>query len=137
MTRIAFIPVIIVMFYLPYEWARPASAWIYGLACVTDWFDGYLARKLKQSSAFGAFMDPIADKLIVSVALILLCSAHPEAIIVLSTCIIIGRELTITALREWMATQGVGDKVAVSMLGKYKTFVQMFASVSCYTEMTG
>lgn len=62
MTRIAFIPVIIVMFYLPYEWARPASAWIYGLACVTDWFDGYLARKLKQSSAFGAFMDPIADK---------------------------------------------------------------------------
>ncbi|VAW70346.1 CDP-diacylglycerol--glycerol-3-phosphate 3-phosphatidyltransferase [hydrothermal vent metagenome] len=127
LTRIAFIPVIIALFYLPYEWARPASAWLYGLACVTDWFDGYLARKLGQSSAFGAFMDPVADKLIVSVALILLASAHPEVIIVLSTCIIIGREIVITALREWMAKQGKADKVAVSMMGKYKTFVQMFA----------
>ncbi|VAW69448.1 CDP-diacylglycerol--glycerol-3-phosphate 3-phosphatidyltransferase [hydrothermal vent metagenome] len=127
LVRIAFIPVIIIMFYLPYDWARPASAWIYGLACVTDWLDGYFARKLGQSSDFGAFMDPVADKLIVSVALILLVSAHPEAIIVLSTCIIVGREIVISALREWMAKKGVGDKVAVSTLGKYKTFVQMFA----------
>jgi len=125
--RIAFIPIIIIMFYLPFEWARPASAWLYGLACVTDWFDGYLARKLGQSSTFGAFMDPVADKLIVAVALILLVSAHPEVIIVLGTCIIIGREIIITALREWMARQGKSDSVAVSMLGKYKTFVQMFA----------
>jgi len=127
LTRIAFIPIIIVLFYLPYDWARPASAWLYGLACVTDWFDGYFARKLNQTSAFGAFMDPVADKLIVSVALILLASAHPEPIIVIGTCIIIGREIVISALREWMASQGKSDDVAVSMLGKYKTFVQMFA----------
>ncbi|MCW9014818.1 MAG: CDP-diacylglycerol--glycerol-3-phosphate 3-phosphatidyltransferase [Gammaproteobacteria bacterium] len=125
--RIAFIPVIIIMFYLPYEWARPASAWLYGVACITDWFDGYLARKLGQSSAFGAFMDPVADKLIVSVALIMLASAHPEVIIVLGTCIIVGREIVISALREWMAELGKRDAVAVSMLGKYKTFAQMFA----------
>ncbi len=125
--RIAFIPVIVIMFYLPFEWARPASAWIYGLACVTDWLDGYLARKLGQSSDFGAFMDPVADKLIVSVALILLVSAHPEVIIVLGTCIIIGREIVISALREWMAKKNKSDAVKVSNLGKYKTFVQMFA----------
>jgi len=127
LTRIVFIPIIIILFYLPYDWARPASAWLYGLACVTDWFDGYLARKLDQTSAFGAFMDPVADKLIVSVALILLASAHPEAIIVIGACIIIGREIVISALREWMASQGKRDDVAVSQLGKYKTFVQMFA----------
>ena len=127
LTRIAFIPIIIVLFYLPYEWARPASAWLYGLACITDWLDGYFARKLELTSAFGAFMDPVADKLIVSVALILLASAHPEVIIVLGTCIIIGREIVISALREWMASQGRRDEVAVSTLGKYKTFVQMFA----------
>ena len=125
--RIAFIPVIIVLFYLPYDWARPLSAWLYGVACITDWFDGYLARKLGQSSAFGAFMDPVADKLIVSVALILLASAHPEILIVLGTCIIVGREIIISALREFMASQGKRDIVAVSMMGKYKTFVQMFA----------
>jgi len=127
LTRIAFIPIIVILFYLPYDWARPASAWLYGLACVTDWFDGYFARKLNQTSAFGAFMDPVADKLIVAVALILLASAHQDVIIVIGTCIIIGREIVISALREWMASQGKRDDVAVSMLGKYKTFVQMFA----------
>ncbi|VAW55520.1 CDP-diacylglycerol--glycerol-3-phosphate 3-phosphatidyltransferase [hydrothermal vent metagenome] len=127
LVRIGFIPIIIIMFYLPYEWARPVSAWIYGLATVTDWLDGYLARKLNQSSDFGAFMDPVADKLIVSVVLILLVSAHPEATIVLGTCIIIGREIIISALREWMAKKGKSDAVKVSNLGKYKTFVQMFA----------
>jgi len=125
--RIAFIPLIIVLFYLPYDWGRPATAWLYGLACITDWLDGYFARKLNQTSAFGAFMDPVADKLIVSVALILLASAHPETIIILGTCIIIGREIVISALREWMASEGKRDQVAVSMLGKYKTTVQMFA----------
>lgn len=127
LARIAFIPIIIALFYLPYEWARPASAWLYGVACITDWLDGYFARKLGLTSAFGAFMDPVADKLIVAVALILLVSAHPEVIVVLGTCIIIGREIVISALREWMASQGRRDEVAVSMLGKYKTFVQMFA----------
>ncbi len=127
LTRIAFIPLIIVMFYLPFEWARPASAWIYGLACITDWLDGYFARKLGQTTDLGAFMDPVADKLIVSVVLILLASAHPEIIIVLGACIIIGREIVISALREWMAEKDKSDAVKVSTLGKYKTFVQMFA----------
>ncbi len=125
--RIAFIPVIIVMFYLPVEWARPACAWLYGLACITDWLDGYLARKLNQQSKFGAFMDPVADKLIVATALILISSAHPEILIVIGTIIIIGREITISALREWMASLGLRSKVAVSMLGKVKTTAQMFA----------
>ena len=125
--RIAFIPVIIVMFYLPYDWARPACAWLYGLAAITDWFDGYFARKLNQQSKVGAFLDPVADKLIVAVALILIAAAHPDILIVLGTIIIIGREITISALREWMASLGLQAKVAVSMLGKIKTTAQMFA----------
>ena len=129
LSRLAFIPVIIVFFYLPYEWARPAAAWLYGLACVTDWFDGYLARKLNQQSEMGAFLDPVADKLIVAVALILIASesAPFHWVVVLSTCVIVGREITISALREWMATLGKQSVVAVSMSGKIKTAAQMLA----------
>lgn len=130
--RIAMIPVIVLFFYLPYEWARPACAWIYGAAAITDWFDGYLARRWNQQSALGAFLDPVADKLIVAVALVLLASAHTDTpeidiLIVLASCIIIGREITISALREWMAELGKRSKVAVSMMGKFKTTAQMFA----------
>ncbi len=129
LSRLGFIPVIIVFFYLPYDWARPAAAWLYGLACVTDWFDGYLARKLNQHTALGAFLDPVADKLIVVVALILIASeqAPYHWVVVLSTCVIVGREITISALREWMATVGKRSAVAVSMMGKIKTSVQMLA----------
>ncbi len=129
LSRLAFIPVIILFFYMPYDWARPAAAWLYGLACVTDWFDGYLARKLDQQSELGAFLDPVADKLIVTVALILIASeaAPYHWVVVLSTCIIVGREITISALREWMATVGKRSAVAVSMMGKIKTSVQMLA----------
>jgi CDP-diacylglycerol---glycerol-3-phosphate 3-phosphatidyltransferase len=130
--RIAMIPVIVLMFFLPYDWARPASAWIFGAAAITDWFDGYLARRWNQMSALGAFLDPVADKLIVAVALVLLASAqtaHPniDILIVLASVIIIGREITISALREWMAELGKRSKVAVSMMGKFKTTAQMFA----------
>jgi CDP-diacylglycerol--glycerol-3-phosphate 3-phosphatidyltransferase/cardiolipin synthase len=133
--RIGFIPIIILMFYLPYEWARPASTWIYLVACLTDLFDGYLARKLNQQSALGAFLDPVADKLIVAVALVMLVSAQPdpaateltEFIILMGSIIIIGREITISALREWMAAQGQSSMVSVSMLGKFKTAAQMWA----------
>jgi len=133
--RIGFIPVIILMFYLPYDWARPASAWIYFVACITDLFDGYLARKLNQQSALGAFLDPVADKLIVAVALVLLAAFQPDpsateltnTIIVLGAIIIIGREITISALREWMAELGKSSMVSVSMLGKVKTASQMWA----------
>lgn len=129
LSRLAFIPVIILFFYLPYEWARPAAAWLYGLACVTDWFDGYLARKLNQQSELGAFLDPVADKLIVVLVLILIASEANTYhwMVVLSTCVIVGREITISALREWMATMGKRSTVAVSMMGKVKTSVQMLA----------
>ena len=123
------IPVIVVVFYLPFDWARPASAWIYAAASITDWFDGYLARKLGQQSAIGAFLDPVADKLIVAVALVLLVSVHPHIFIVLGGCIIIGREIAVSALREWMAELGKSSKVSVSMVGKIKTTAQMFAII--------
>lgn len=127
--RLGFIPIIMVIFFLPYEWARPTAAWLYGLAGITDWFDGYLARKLNQQSALGAFLDPVADKLLVSVALILIASETAEYhwVIIVSTIVIIGREITISALREWMATLGKRSAVAVSMMGKVKTAVQMLA----------
>ena len=134
--RIALIPVIVVVFYLPFDWARPASAWIFAAASITDWFDGYLARRLEQQSALGAFLDPVADKLVVAVSLVMLVAAHaPQGfwtlnmLIVLSAIIIIGREITISALREWMAELGKSTKVAVSMLGKVKTTAQMFAII--------
>ena len=130
LVRVAFIPLIIVLFILPeesYHWARPLAAWTYGLACITDWLDGYLARKLGQSSDFGAFMDPVADKLIVSVAMIMLAWAEPDIIILIGAIIIVGREIVISALREWMAKKGKSDAVKVSKLGKYKTVAQMLA----------
>lgn len=125
--RIALIPAFMVVFYLPYDWARPASAWFYGVIAITDWFDGYLARKLNQQSALGAFLDPVADKLIVAVALIMLAAAHPEMLIIMGTIIIIGREITISALREWMAGFGKTSAVSVNMTGKVKTTAQLFA----------
>ena len=125
--RIALIPAFMVVFYLPYDWARPASAWFYGLIAITDWFDGYLARKLNQQSRLGAFLDPVADKLIVAVALIMITAAHPEMLIIIGTIIIIGREITISALREWMAGCGKTSAVSVNMTGKVKTTAQLFA----------
>ena len=128
-SRLGFIPIIMVIFFLPYDWARPTAAWLYGLAAVTDWFDGYLARKLDQQSALGAFLDPVADKLLVSVALVLIASETNTYhwVVIVSTIVIIGREITISALREWMATLGKRSAVAVSMMGKIKTAVQMLA----------
>ena len=125
--RILLIPVFMLVFFLPYNWAHPVTALIFALAAITDWFDGYLARRLAQQSALGAFLDPVADKLMVSTALVLLVAQHPDLLMVISTAIIIGREITISALREWMAELGKRSKVAVSMIGKIKTFVQMFA----------
>jgi CDP-diacylglycerol--glycerol-3-phosphate 3-phosphatidyltransferase/cardiolipin synthase len=128
--RILLIPVFVAVFYLPDTvLAHPVknllSAGIFLLASLTDWLDGYLARKLNQSSAFGAFLDPVADKLMVAAALIVLVKlGRADAIIAF---IIIGREITISALREWMAKLGESRSVAVSMLGKIKTAFQMIA----------
>jgi CDP-diacylglycerol--glycerol-3-phosphate 3-phosphatidyltransferase len=129
--RIALIPVFVVVFYLPNPWVPAATAAIFGLAAVTDWLDGYLARRLGQMSAFGAFLDPVADKLMVAVALVLLVDANPTdlhgAVIAMPAAVIIGREIAISALREWMAELGERAQVAVSVIGKIKTTAQMIA----------
>lgn len=133
--RIIMIPLVVILFYMPQGWAMPATAWVFILAAVTDSLDGYLARKLGQTSALGAFLDPVADKLMVAVALILLVSYDPpmlelikfdpHLVIALTATVIVGREITISALREWMAEMGARGKVAVSGMGKLKTIFQM------------
>jgi CDP-diacylglycerol--glycerol-3-phosphate 3-phosphatidyltransferase len=123
--RIAAIPLIVLLFYMPYPWADPAAGLLFAAAGITDSLDGYLARRLGQTSRLGAFLDPVADKLIVAVALVLLVSKDQRALIVLTAAVIIGREITISALREWMAEIGERRKVAVSQLGKYKTILQI------------
>src|SRR5438270_7807518 len=105
-TRIAAIPLIVLLFYMPYPWADPAAGLLFAAAGVTDSLDGYFARRLGQSSRLGAFLDPVADKLIVAVALVLLVSRDSHTLIVLTAAVIIGREITISALREWMAEIG-------------------------------
>jgi CDP-diacylglycerol--glycerol-3-phosphate 3-phosphatidyltransferase len=125
--RIGLIPVFVLLFYLPGDWKHPACAIVFALAAVTDWLDGYLARKLNQMSAFGAFLDPVADKLMVAVALVLLVQTNPSVWFALAAAIIIGREIAISALREWMAELGKRATVAVSVVGKFKTTAQMLA----------
>ena len=127
--RIALIPVFVVIFYLPVPWARPLCAVVFTLAGFTDWLDGYLARRWEQTSALGAFLDPVADKLMVAIALVLLVQADPRMLLALPAAVIIGREITVSALREWMAEIGARAKVAVSMAGKLKTTAQMIAIV--------
>ena len=123
--RIAAIPLIVLLFYMPYHWSDPAAGLLFAAAGVTDSLDGYFARRLGQTSRLGAFLDPVADKLIVAVALVLLISKDTRALIVLTAAVIIGREITISALREWMAEIGQRRKVAVSQLGKIKTILQI------------
>jgi CDP-diacylglycerol---glycerol-3-phosphate 3-phosphatidyltransferase len=125
--RIALIPVFVLVFYLPFAWSHFATALIFGLAALTDWLDGYLARRLRQTSRFGAFLDPVADKLMVAVALVLLVQANPTMLLAIPALVIIGREIAISALREWMAEIGERAHVAVSYIGKIKTTVQMLA----------
>lgn len=125
--RIGLIPVFVLVFYLPFEGARLVSAAIFALAAITDILDGYFARRLGQISALGTFLDPVADKLMVAVALILLVQADPTPWLAIPAAVIIGREITISALREWMAELGQRTSVAVSMIGKLKTVSQMLA----------
>jgi CDP-diacylglycerol--glycerol-3-phosphate 3-phosphatidyltransferase len=130
--RIALIPVFVVCYYLlPGHWANLVTTAIFGLAAVTDWLDGYLARRLKETSAFGAFLDPVADKLMVSTALVMLVDSNPTdfsgVLLAIPAAVIVGREITISALREWMAEVGARAAVAVSLVGKVKTTAQMVA----------
>jgi CDP-diacylglycerol--glycerol-3-phosphate 3-phosphatidyltransferase len=134
--RIAAIPLVVIVFMLPGYWSKPIAAVIFTLAGLTDWLDGYLARKLDLTSRFGAFLDPVADKLMVSTALVLILWAAPQHIdgmwiphhdMILAICaaIIIGREIVISALREWMAEIGERSAVAVTGIAKLKTIFQM------------
>ena len=127
MLRILLIPVLVVVFYLPSQHHLLVAAGIFAFAAVTDWFDGYLARRLGQMTAFGAFLDPVADKLMVVIALVLLVERHDTLMFTLAACVIIGREIVISALREWMAELGQRTSVAVSYIGKVKTGFQMVA----------
>jgi CDP-diacylglycerol--glycerol-3-phosphate 3-phosphatidyltransferase/cardiolipin synthase len=131
--RIVLIPVFVGIYYMPDEWLSPTTKnwtamWIFSAAAVTDWLDGYLARKWGVTSAFGAFLDPVADKLMVAAALILLVQlGRAEAYLAI---IIIGREIAISALREWMAQLGRMRSVAVAFIGKVKTAAQMTAIIA-------
>jgi len=125
--RIALIPLLAIVFYLPWEYANVASTTIFLIAAITDWLDGYLARKMSLETAFGAFLDPVADKLMVAFVLVLIVQVQNSITLTLASAIIIGREITIASLREWMAELGQRATVKVSTLGKWKTTAQMVA----------
>jgi CDP-diacylglycerol--glycerol-3-phosphate 3-phosphatidyltransferase len=127
LSRIVLIPIFIVVFYLPFPGNHIICALIFAVASLTDWLDGYLARRLNQMSRFGAFIDPVADKLIVAIALILLVAQQPEPWFTIPALIIVGREIVVSALREWMAELGKRTSLAVIKVAKYKTGAQMVA----------
>jgi CDP-diacylglycerol--glycerol-3-phosphate 3-phosphatidyltransferase/cardiolipin synthase len=124
--RIAAIPVVVVCFYSPLDYARPIAAILFGLAAITDMIDGWVARRFGQMSRFGEFLDPVADKLMVAIVLVMLVQAQSSWFEDVIAMIIIGREITISALREWMATIGERANVKVDITGKIKTTLQMF-----------
>lgn len=127
--RIACIPLLVMMFYSPFEWRNVACAALFGLAGITDALDGYVARKYEMTTPFGAFLDPVADKLMVAVALALLIEQNDNILFTLPATVIISREIVISALREWMAELGKRANVAVSSIGKIKTTFQIIAIV--------
>ncbi|MDG1834469.1 MAG: CDP-diacylglycerol--glycerol-3-phosphate 3-phosphatidyltransferase [Pseudomonadales bacterium] len=127
--RIALIPVLVAVFYIQFESHYLVAAGIFTLASVTDWLDGYLARRLNEMTPFGAFLDPVADKLLVAVALVLLVEVHASAVLAIPALVIVCREIVVSALREWMAHYSSQRSVAVSMVGKVKTVFQMAAII--------
>ena len=127
--RIGAIPIIVIIYLLPFEWAHPIAAIFVILAALTDWLDGYLARSLSQTTELGAFLDPVADKLLVAVSLVMVLSAHLIPNLGIAAAIIIGREIAISALREWMSMIGKRAGVAVTFVAKFKTMIQMVALV--------
>jgi len=127
LARILLVPIFVVVYIWPGDSAYLVAAVLFGLAAATDWLDGYLARRLSQTTPFGAFLDPVADKLIVVSALVVLMAEHSTIWLTLPGLIIVGREIMISALREWMAEMNSSVTVAVSVLGKVKTTLQMVA----------
>ena len=127
--RVVLIPVFVAVFYLPWQYAGLTATIIFVIAAITDWVDGWLARRWNQTSRFGAFLDPVADKLIVATAMVLVVQQNPQWWMAVAVAIIIGREITISALREWMAELGERAAVKVSFVGKFKTAFQMIAII--------
>ena len=127
LARIALIPVLVVVYYLDARWSNLAATLVFVAASLTDWLDGWIARRYRLFSRFGAFLDPVADKLMVSTALVITVQHHHTVWMALWASIIIGREIAVSALREWMAELGQRAKVAVALAGKIKTIVQMVA----------
>jgi CDP-diacylglycerol--glycerol-3-phosphate 3-phosphatidyltransferase len=125
--RLLLIPLFVVCFYSHHKWSYLASAGVFALAAITDGLDGYFARRLNQATAFGAFLDPVADKVMVAVVLVLMVERYATPLFALAAAVIVARELLISALREWMAELGKRAKVAVSVIGKVKTAFQMLA----------
>jgi CDP-diacylglycerol--glycerol-3-phosphate 3-phosphatidyltransferase len=125
--RIALIPLLTVVFYLPWHYSNLACTLIFSLAGFTDWLDGYLARKMQLETPFGAFLDPVAYKIMVAIFLFLFVKQQATPYLAIPAAVIIGREITIASLREWMAEIGQRAKVKVSQLGKWKTTAQMVA----------
>lgn len=135
MLRVILIPVFVVVYYLDWKWAHQMAAFIFWLAAITDWIDGYLARKLQQSTAFGAFLDPVADKLIVAAALLMITDSYNTPWITIPAILLMSREIYVSALREWMGSQGKSDTVKVSFVGKAKTMAQMLALIGLLSEL--
>ena len=123
--RIAAVPLVVVLFYWSHPWSNPLAAIVFIAAAITDTLDGYLARRLGITTPLGEFLDPVADKLMVATALVLLVGHDTRPLIVITGIVIIGREITVSALREWMAHLGARATVAVSGMGKLKTIMQM------------
>lgn len=123
--RIFLVPAIVIAFYVPGKFGHMLATTIFVGAALTDWIDGYLARNLNQATKFGEFLDPVADKLVVSIALVLIVAELGKAYVAIPAAVIIGREIAISALREWMAEMGKKTSVAVSYMAKVKTLLQM------------
>ncbi len=128
-SRVLMVPVVVIVYYSSLPWSNFLAAGVFTIASISDWLDGYLARKLNQTTPFGAFLDPVADKLLVVMALVLLTANFTSPWFVLPVAIIIGREVFVSALREWMASCNQRDMVKVGYIGKVKTTIQMIAIV--------
>lgn len=127
--RVLLIPVFMGVYYIEFPWHQLVASGIFILACITDWLDGFIARKLNQSSRFGAFLDPVADKVLVTITLVMLAASYHSAWYVIPAAVIVAREVMVSALREWMAEHQQRDLVAVGMTGKVKTTFQMLALI--------
>lgn len=133
--RVLLVPVFVAVYFIDWVWAHQLATFIFFIAAITDYLDGYLARKLEQSTAFGAFLDPVADKLIVAAALLLICHSHHDPLITLPAVVLLLREIFISSLREWLGSRGLSATAKVSFIGKLKTVAQMTALIGILSDL--